>query len=112
MSARGLVLLIRPILVCTIALSGGMAEAGNVGMQARVSTGSTDSDSTEIDVLSQNYSIQLVQPITTMMTLFASFNHTFFKSSSEAADPLRRESDAPLVELAYRRPGFSFRVAA
>lgn len=89
------------ILACTLAAPA--VRAGDISGSARVYAGTSVRDDGEDDILSQDYSLRLMQPITPWITLFVSYQDSNFQSEDEDGIDFQRLIREAAAQLVYAR---------
>jgi len=99
------------IILACIAIESA-ARAGDISGSARVYTGTSVRDDGEDDILSQDYSLRWMQPLTPWITLFVSYLDSSFKSEDEDGIDFQRLIREAAAQLVYTRGSVSARVGA
>jgi hypothetical protein len=97
------------------ALLAGIVEgrAGDLSGNARVTAGSSDDGEESESVLTQDYNLRLVQPLTPWLGLHVSYQATDFDTEGGAAGTgFERDSREPAFELVYGRDTLNARLGA
>jgi hypothetical protein len=87
-----------------------VARAGDFSGSARIYGGSSDDGETEESVLSQDFTLRLVQPLTPWLGLFVAYQGSEFDTDRDAAGgDFERDTREPVFELVYGRGVFNAR---
>lgn len=86
------------------------ARAGDISGSARVYAGTSVRDDGENDILSQDYTLRLMQPITPWITLFVSYVDSDFRSEDQDGIDFQRLLREATAQLVYARSTVSAQV--
>ncbi len=89
------------LVACTVAAP--VTRAGDISGSARVYTGTSVRETGEDDILFQDYSLRLMQPLTQFITLFASYVDNEFRSEDEDGNDFQRLIREAAAQLVYAR---------
>ena len=87
------------------------AAGADVNGSALVATTATSSGGSESDLLEQQYTLGLMQPLTPYLTLRLGYQYFDLGTTFEGGTTFERRSQQPLVELLYRRDRLSGRLS-
>lgn len=83
------------------------ARGGGLSGSARVYSGTSVRDDGEDDILFQDYSLRLMQPLTPWITLFVTYLDSDFRSTDEAGADFRRSIRETAAQVVYARQNVS-----